>query len=475
MQRKKIGNNASTSPPVALPYGLGKLPPQAIELEEAILGSVMIEPCFQELSIIINTHDFYKEAHQRIWACFERLNAKSSPIDLLSVTVELRASGELELTGGATYITQLTTKVNSSSNSEYYARIVSQMSVKRSIINWSANINEMCYQDESDVFDILSDSSSKLSIIEGGLVTGSESSMEKSVDEAVDGLFTGDASSDGIPSSYKEIRDVIRVYEYGSLNCLAARPSVGKSVAMINEAFGIADNRHPVLVISIEMTRKQQIRRIISMITGIDYNALMNARQLSQADQELIYQARDWIKRTPIYILDGSFSISEIRMIMSKYLRKYGVRMVFIDYLQLITHDSGKFGGNRNNEVGDIARTLKTFALKNKIAIVVLSQLSRAADGEKPKLSHLRDSGEIEQHIDTCSFLFRPEMAGIMQTTDGYSTSGIIEIIVAKNRFGSLDEIEMSFSGAKSRLSPKQPKIAVLPLRPIRSGEETPF
>ncbi len=456
-------------------YEMGKLPPQAIELEEAILGSVMTEKCFQDLSAIVKSWDFYKEAHRKIWEAFERLEAKSAGIDLLTTTMELRSTGELEFCGGAGFIAELTSKVNYSENSEYYARVVAQMSIRRNLIDLSLSINRNCYQEDIDTFDILSECSSSLSLIEAGISVGKEVNMSTSVDEAVDGLFSGDAKNDGIPSSYSEIRDVIRVYEYGSLNCIAARPSVGKSVVMINEAFGIADSGVPCLVISIEMTRKQQIRRIISMITGIDYNLLMNANTLPASEKELIYQARDWIKRTPLYILDGGFSISEIRMIMSKYQRRYGVKAVFIDYLQLITHNEGKFGGNRNNEVGDIARSLKVFALKNKMSIIILSQLSRAADGEKPKLSHLRDSGEIEQHIDSCMFLFRPEMAGIAQTTDGYSTAGIIELVVAKNRFGSLGDIEMSFSGAKSRLSSKQPKISVLPIRPARQGEGAPF
>ena len=451
--------------------GMGKLPPQAIEMEEAVIGAVLLEPCFEDLRAILGPDDFYKEANQRVWNACEVLQKKGEPIDLLTVTTQLRSLGELETVGGAHYVTSLTAKVNSSANSEFYARVVSQASMRRKLINWSSEIHRRCYEDTEDVFDIFSDASNGLTQIEDGKLTGKDVSIINQTDRAIYRLRHGKLIEQGILSSFAEVRDVVPCFEYGSLNVIAARPSVGKSLYMINEAIGICEAFHiPTLVISLEMSDLQQVDRALSMLSGVD-SERMKKKILTEDELKLLEEAGEFLKRFPLFINDNpSMNIVEIILMIHKYVHKHGVKNVYIDYLQLIGASESKNSGNRNLEVGEMCRLLKITAMKLGISITILSQLNRDTKDGMPKLYQLRDSGEIEAHIDTCLFLYRPEMAGIEKDEFGNSTAGVILLDFAKNRFGRLDTIEMFFSGAKSRIMSRQPRISSLPTIPQKGG-----
>ena len=449
---------------MATVHGMGKLPPQAIELEEAVIGSVMLEPCYEEMRGVLGVEDFYKEANQRIWNACEILQKRGDPIDLMSVTTQLRMLGELEIVGGAHYVTSLTAKVNAATNIQYYARVVAQASMKRKLINWSSEILRRSYEDTEDVFDIYSEASSGLVRIEDGKLTGKDVNIQNQVQRALSRIRTIPIDQIGIVPAYKEVREFIPYHEFGTLNVIAARPSVGKSLYMMNEAVGICQEFHiPTLVISLEMSDLQQVDRALSMVGGVSAERIKK-KTLTPDDNKKLDEAGEFISKLPLYISDEpAMNIVEIILMIHKYVRKYGVKNVYIDYLQLIGKDDSKPGVNRNLEVGEMCRLLKIVAMKLRIVINILSQLNRDVKENKPRLDQLRDSGEIEAHIDSCLFLYRPEMAGFKQDNQGRSTEGVLELIFAKNRGGKLGEVEMFMLGEYSRIMSKPPYIATLP------------
>ncbi len=442
--------------------GMGKLPPQAIELEEAVLGALMIEKdALNSVIDILKADSFYKESHQRIYNAIITLFTNSEPIDLLTVTTQLRQLGELEIVGGAQYITALTTKINSAANIEYHARVVAQSAMKREMITVASKILQDAFEDTTDVFTLLDAVEQSLFKISESNIRKNYADMSSLMTEALRELERRREQKDGltgVPSGFTQLDRLTSGWQPTELVILAARPAMGKTAFVVSSLRNAAvDFNIPVAIFSLEMSAVQLVNRMISAEAEIDSEKLKKGN-LAPHEWTQLHQRIDRLMRAPIFIDDTpALSILELRAKCRRLKQQHDIQMVVIDYLQLMQGDGGKGGGNREQEIASISRALKNLAKELNVPVIALSQLSRAVEtrgGDKrPQLSDLRESGSIEQDADMVAFLYRPEYYGFTQDEAGNSVQGIGEVIVAKNRSGSLDTIRLRFIGKYTKFS----------------------
>lgn len=441
----------------------GKLPPQAMELEEAVLGALMIEKdALTSVVDILQPSSFYKEAHQRIYNAILQLFGKSEPIDMLTVTTQLRSNGELEFIGGASYLVKLTNKVNSAANIEFHARIITQSAIKRDMIKIAGEILKDAYEDTTDVFNLLDK-------IEQNFFEISERNIRKNYADAstimratIEELEKKKNNKDGltgVASGFTALDRITSGWQNTELTIIAARPAMGKTAfvvsAMRNAAveWGI-----PVAMFSLEMSATQLMLRLISAEAEIDSNKLRKGK-LENHEWVQLHQKIKNLSSAPIYIDDTpALSILEMRAKCRRLKAQFDIGLVIIDYLQLMTADSGGGGkGNREQEIAAISRAMKNLAKEINVPVIALSQLSRAVEtrgGDKrPQLSDLRESGSIEQDADMVMFLYRPEYYKITQDEQGNSTEGVGEVIIAKNRSGDVDTVKLKFIGKYTKFT----------------------
>lgn len=436
--------------------GMGKLPPQSIELEEAVLGALMIEKdALNSVIDILKADSFYKESHQRIYNAIITLFTNSEPIDLLTVTTQLRQLGELEIVGGAQYITALTTKINSAANIEYHARVVAQSAMKREMITVASKILQDAFEDTTDVFTLLDAVEQSLFKISESNIRKNYADMSTLMTEALRELERRREQKDGltgVPSGFTQLDRLTSGWQPTELIILAARPAMGKTAFVVSSLRNAAvDFNIPVAIFSLEMSAVQLVNRMISAEAEIDSEKLKKGT-LAPHEWTQLHQRIDRLMRAPIFIDDTpALSILELRAKCRRLKQQHDIQMVVIDYLQLMQGDGGKGGGNREQEIASISRALKNLAKELNVPVIALSQLSRAVEtrgGDKrPQLSDLRESGSIEQDADMVAFLYRPEYYGFTQDEAGNSVQGIGEVIMAKNRSGSLDTIQLRFIG----------------------------
>lgn len=441
----------------------GKLPPQATELEEAVLGALMIEKdALTAVVDILQPSSFYKESHQRIYNSILQLFGKSEPIDMLTVTTQLRSNGELEFIGGASYLVKLTNKVNSAANIEYHARIITQSAIKRDMIKIAGEILKDAYEDTTDVFNLLDK-------IEQNFFEISERNIRKNYADAstimratIEELEKKKNNKDGltgVASGFTALDRITSGWQNTELTIIAARPAMGKTAfvvsAMRNAAveWGI-----PVAMFSLEMSATQLMLRLISAEAEIDSNKLRKGK-LENHEWVQLHQKIKNLSSAPIYIDDTpALSILEMRAKCRRLKAQFDIGLVIIDYLQLMTAESGGGGkGNREQEIAAISRAMKNLAKEINVPVIALSQLSRAVEtrgGDKrPQLSDLRESGSIEQDADMVMFLYRPEYYKITQDEQGNSTEGVGEVIIAKNRSGDVDTVKLKFIGKYTKFT----------------------
>lgn len=436
-----------------LDTGLGKLPPQAVDVEEAVLGALMIEKdALSAVVDILKPETFYKEAHQRIYSAILTLFANSEPIDLLTVTQQLRKSGELELVGGAGYISELTIRVNSAANIEYHARVISEHALKRAMITMASVILRDAYEDTTDVFSLLDQAEQSLFRISESNIKKNYADMSSIVRQALTELETKKNNKDGltgVPSGFSALDRLTSGWQRSELVILAARPAMGKTAFVVSALRNAAvDFGQPVAIFSLEMSAVQLVNRLISAEAEIDSEKIKKG-SLAPHEWAQLHHKIQRLSEAPIFIDDTpALSILELRAKCRRLKAQHDIQMVVIDYLQLMSGDS-KGGGNREQEIASISRALKNLAKELNVPVIALSQLSRAVEtrggDKKPQLSDLRESGSIEQDADMVCFLYRPEYYNITQDESGNSTAGIGEVIVAKNRSGSLDTIQLRF------------------------------
>lgn len=419
----------------------GKIPPQAVDLEEVVLGAMMIDKnghheAFEVLSD--NDEVFYKEAHQLIFkACLELYN-KNEPIDLVTVSTQLKTNGKLELVGGDFYLISLTQKVSSSAHIEFHCRILMQKYTRRQVIKVSNRNIEHAYSDESDPFKLLDYAQQKLDETAQWLFRKKPTDLKTAFGEF---LTKQKQPTAGIQSKFTKIRKKLS-YHPGDLVIVAARPGMGKTALALNEAKYIAKQNIPVGFLSLEMMTNQLIGRLVAEEFGIEANRIKE-NNLTPSEEEVITKEAHKISELPLYIHDeGGLSTMNAKAIIGKWVREYGVKIVFIDYLQLMKAHGGNWNGNREQEVSNISGSLKAFAKEFEITIVALSQLSRAVElrggMKRPQLSDLRDSGSIEQDADVVVFLLRPEYYKIefWDNDERTPTEGQVEFNIAKIREG---------------------------------------
>ncbi|OSY89147.1 DNA helicase [Tenacibaculum holothuriorum] len=439
----------------------GKLPPQALDLEEAVLGAMMIDKKgIDEVIDILHPEAFYDKRHQEIYAAIYALFQNSEPIDLLSVSNQLKKNGTLEIAGGDFYLINLTQKVASSAHIEFHSRVILQKFIQRKLITISSEIIENAYDETVDVFDLLDDAEGKLfEVTQGNLKKGAERAdslvqqsinkiQEISTKEGMSGLETGFTKLDALTSGWQP----------SDLIIIAARPGMGKTAFVISMAKNMAiDFGHPVAVFSLEMSSVQLITRMISSETGLTSEKLRKGNLEPHEWEQLNVKVKK-LSDAPIFIDDTpALSIFDLRAKARRLVSQHGVKILVIDYLQLMT--AGGAGGNREQEISTISRNLKALGKELDIPVIALSQLSRSVEtrggSKRPLLSDLRESGAIEQDADIVSFIFRPEYYGMTEWDDDDHSpcEGQGEFIVAKHRNGGLDNIRLKFTGHLAKFS----------------------
>lgn len=437
----------------------GKLPPQAVDLEEAVLGAMMIDKKgVDEVIDILQPDAFYKDAHKFIFEAIFQLFTDSQPIDLLTVSAQLKKNGKLEIAGGDFYLIQLTQKISSSAHIEFHSRIILQKYIQRSLIKISSDIIQEAYEESTDVFDLLDMAESKLyEVTQGNIKRSSETaqSLVMQAKKRIEEISNKEGLS-GIPTGFHKLDQVTSGWQPSDLIIIAARPGMGKTAFVLSMARNMAiDSQSPVAVFSLEMSSVQLITRLISSETGLSSEKLRTGKLEKHEWEQLSVKVRD-LEKAPLYIDDTpSLSIFDLRAKARRLASQHGIKLIIIDYLQLMTAGgAGKGGGNREQEISTISRNLKALAKELEVPVIALSQLSRAVEtrgsSKRPLLSDLRESGAIEQDADIVSFIYRPEYYKIEEWDDDEQspTQGQAEFIIAKHRNGSLENIRLKFIGS---------------------------
>ena len=435
----------------------GKLPPQALDLEQVVLGAMMIDKKgVDEVIDILSPHAFYKESHRYIFESVFKLFENSEPIDLLTVSSQLRKDGKLDMIGGDFYLISLTQKVSSSAHIEFHARIILQKFIQRSLIKISNEIIEEAYDETKDVFDLLDNAEAKLYEVTQGNVKKSTETAQSLVIQAkkkIEEISNKDGLS-GIPSGFTKLDRLTSGWQPSDLIIVAARPGMGKTALTLTMARNIAvDQNIPVAFFSLEMSSVQLITRLISSETGLSSEKLRTGKLEKHEWEQLNVKVKS-LEKAPLFIDDTpSLSIFDLRAKARRLASQYGIKMIVIDYLQLMTAGGSQKGGNREQEISMISRNLKALAKELNVPVIALSQLSRAVEtrggSKRPLLSDLRESGAIEQDADIVAFIYRPEYYKIEEwdDEDRSPTEGQGEFIVAKHRNGGLDNIRLKFIG----------------------------
>jgi replicative DNA helicase len=436
----------------------GRIPPQATDLEEVVLGALMLEKeAVNEVIDILSPEAFYLDKHQKIFAAIKALFGKSEPIDILTVTNELKQRGELEMVGGAYYISKLTNRVVSAANIEYHARIIMQKHIQRQLILLSSDMIHDAFEDTTDVFDLLDKAENNLFQISENNLRRSYDSMQDLVSKAIKEIQNAKNADDklrGVPSGYTELDRITQGWQKSDLIILAARPSMGKTAFALNLARNAAVNfNRPVAFFSLEMSSVQLVTRLISTETSLTADKLRSG-DLAEYEWQQLNTKVTPLTDAPIYIDDTpQLSVFELRAKCRRLKQQHDIQMVFVDYLQLMTAKGDK-GLNREQEISTISRSLKSLAKELEIPVLALSQLSRSVEqrpgSKKPILSDLRESGAIEQDADMVMFIYRPEYY-----KDGVDAEdkpkGYTIIDIAKHRNGKLGEVELRFVGQYAR------------------------
>ena len=440
----------------------GKLQPQAIELEEAVLGALMIDN--ESLSDTIDSLQpeyFYKPDNQKIFEAIINLFNNSKPVDILTVSEELKRMGDLDSVGGMLYISQLTNNISSSSNTEFHARIIAEKFIKRSLISISNNIIGDAFNDTIDIFDLLNTAEEKLFNVTEGTLRKSYDKMSVLIKGALDNIEVLRQKEDGlsgVPSGFTKLDRVTSGWQKSDLVIVAARPGMGKTAFALSMARNIAINHEKAIgLFSLEMSSEQLVSRLIASEAELSASKL---RKGDLKDYEMV-QLHEKIKQlsdAQIYIDDTpALTVFELRAKARRLVKNHNVEIIIIDYLQLMS--AGGNAGNREQEISTISRSLKGIAKELKIPVIALSQVNRGVESrtgtgsKRPMLSDLRESGAIEQDADIVTFIYRPEYYKIYEWDNGDDSRSQAEIIIAKHRNGALENIRLKFTAEFAKFS----------------------
>ena len=452
----------------------GHLQPQAPELEEAVLGALMIEKdAYALVSDILKPESFYEHRHQLLYKAITTLSIQQKPVDILTVTEQLRSTGELEEAGGPFYITQLSGKVASSAHIEYHARIIAQKHLARTLITFTSEIQTKAFDETQDVDDLMQEAEGRLFEISQQNMKKDYTQINPVIKEAYELLQKAAARTDGLSgleSGFYGLDKMTSGWQNSDLIIIAARPAMGKTAFVLSMAKNIAvNNRVPVALFSLEMSNVQLVNRLIVNVCEIPGEKIKSGQLAPYEWGQLDYKITELFD-APLYVDDTpSLSVFELRKKARRLVLEHGVKIIIIDYLQLM-NASGMSYGSRQEEVSTISRSLKGLAKELNIPIIALSQLNRSVekrdgdDGKRPQLSDLRESGAIEQDADMVCFIHRPEYYKIYSDDKGRDLRGMAEIIIAKHRNGAVGDVLLRFRGEYARFqNPDEDSIIPLP------------
>ena len=459
--KERRNQNMSTANRSAAPSdNMGRVPPQAVDLEEAVLGALMLEKeAIMEVSELLSPESFYDERHAKVYDAILELSRQLKPIDMLTVTEQLRANNHLDEIGGPYFVTQLVSKVGSASHIDYHARIVAQKYIQRQMISYASHIQNKAYESGADILELLNSAESELFQISEGNVKKETTKIENIIQQAIAQIEEASKRDDGLsgaPSGFTALDRLTSGWQPSDLVILAARPSMGKTAFVLSMMRNMAvEHKVPVVMFSLEMSNVQLINRLIVAETGLSSDKIKTGKLQNYEWEQLDYKIKD-LTEAPIFVDDTpALSVFEFRSKARRLKMQHDIKLIIIDYLQLMT--IGGDAGSREQEVSMISRTLKGIAKELNVPIIALSQLNRSVEmrtGDKrPQLSDLRESGAIEQDADIVMFIHRPERYGLTEDAEGNSTRGIAELIVAKHRNGAVDTVRLKFISEQARFA----------------------
>lgn len=427
---------------------LDRVPPQNVEAEQSVLGALMIErEAISKVSEFLKASDFYREAHRVIFDTIQQLNARNDAVDLITITENLRKENKLEAAGGISYVASLANSVPTAANVVYHARIVEEKALLRNLINSATEIAGMGYQAEEEV-DMILDKAEKMILDVANRKVGQEfAPINKIVLDAftkIEQLYASKGGLTGLSSGFKDLDRLTAGLQPSDLILIAARPSMGKTAFVLNIAQAVAiRDKNPVAFFSLEMSKEQLVQRMLCAEAMIDASRL-RIGQLEDKDWTSLIRAADRLSAAPIYIDDtAGISVVELRAKARRLQIEHGLKLIIIDYLQLMQGNSGGKSENRQQEISEISRSLKSLARELGVPVIALSQLSRGVEArtvKKPMLSDLRESGSLEQDADIVAFLYRDDYYN-----PDSERKNITEIIIAKHRNGPVDSVELFF------------------------------
>ncbi len=444
--------------------GFAKMPPQALDIEEAVLGAILLQKeAIFDVMEFLKPESFYKEAHQHIFAAMLVLINRHDPIDFMTVTMELRRQGAMEIVGGPSYLTGLTNRLTSGSNVIVHARYVQEMAIKRQLIQVSSAIEKNAYEDTSDVFELLDDSEQKLFEILDSNIKRNYMPINEVLEQALADLEKRKEQKDGltgIPSGFSRLDAMTAGWQKGALIIIAARPGMGKTAFILSASRNAAvDFGKAVAIFSLEMPAVDLATRLMSSEASIESEKLKTGKMLDHEWGQLTSKISK-LSSAPIFIDDTSaLNVLELRAKCRRLKSQGKLDIVIIDYLQLMSggNPNAPKGGNREQEIAYISRSLKQMAKELEVPVIALSQLSRDVEkrgsDKTPQLSDLRESGSLEQDADMVIFLYRPEYYGINEDENGNSLQGVGKVIISKHRAGSTGTIDLRFIGAYTKFT----------------------
>ncbi len=441
----------------ALGLEAGKVPPQAVDVEEAVLGAMMIEPnCVPDVLERLTAECFYKEANRKIFSAISALTKDHEPVDIFTVAEALKRTGDLEAVGGPYYLSLLSSKVGAAAHVEYHVNILLQKHIQRELITISAEVQRDSFDDSIPVDDLLNNAQQKLFELAERNMKRETLPVQDVLKDTVAEIEANQDRTDGlsgVPSGFTGIDKVTLGWQESDLVIIAARPSMGKTAFVLTMARNMAVDHHiPVAFFSLEMSSKQLVKRLLVSETGLSSEKIRGGKRLLDYELVQLHERIKDLSAAPLFIDDTpSISIYELRSKVRRLVRNAGVKLIIIDYLQLMTGPP-ELRGMREQEVSNISRSLKAIAKEMSIPVIALSQLSRDVEkrgGNKiPQLSDLRESGAIEQDADIVMFIHRPDYYG---TEEEGAVPGQAQIIIAKHRNGSTDVVPMIFRKNEAR------------------------
>lgn len=463
MPERKVSKTSRRGQQAPIDTSFGHLQPQAIDIEKVVLGALMIDKdAFTVVSEIIKPETFYEARHQKIYEAVQSLNLQEKPVDIMTVTEELRHKGTLEDIGGPAYVVELSSQVASSAHIEYHAHILAQKFLARQLIQFASMIETDAFDETVDVDDLMQKAEGALFEISQKNMLQDYVQIDTIVDQAHQLLLQAsnrEGGLTGVPSGFRKLDEITAGWQPSDLVIIAGRPAMGKTSFALSIAKNVAiDYRKPIAFFSLEMNNVQLVNRLISNVCSIPGNKILNG-QLTPDEWERFDSNIRKMQGAPIYVDDTpGLSIFELRTKARRLVREHGIELLMIDYLQLMNANGMRFN-SRQEEVSTISRSLKGLAKELNIPVLALSQLSRAVEqrdgpeGKRPQLSDLRESGAIEQDADMVLFVHRPEYYHILQDEKGNDLHGMAQIIIAKHRKGATGDVLLNFRGEYTRFS----------------------